>query len=174
MFSATDIVGTVAFFNGSSGRPNTLNLSKWSRVGSRDQQKAQPVQRVAAQVVAAGAAAQIGVVDHRFHQHQHRLVCQAAGQACQPAQGIGQHITCGINDISTQYMPLIGKTGQITRHNKILMNTISAGNHTAFHPGFTVNWTFNNPRACVTNIAVGPPFKMGTTIYLGLYMYGDQ
>ena len=35
MFSATDMVGTVAFFSGSSGRPNTLNRSKWSRVGSK-------------------------------------------------------------------------------------------------------------------------------------------
>ena len=58
-------------------------------IGARDQQKAQPVQGVAAQVVAAGAAAQIGVVDHRFHQHQHRLVGQTAGQA---GQRHGQHI----------------------------------------------------------------------------------
>ena len=28
MFSATDMVGTVAFFNGSSGSPKILNLSK--------------------------------------------------------------------------------------------------------------------------------------------------
>ena len=35
MFSATDMTGAVAFFSGSSGRPNTLNLSKWSRFGSK-------------------------------------------------------------------------------------------------------------------------------------------
>ena len=33
IFSATDIVGTVAFFSGSSGRPKTLKRSKWSRLG---------------------------------------------------------------------------------------------------------------------------------------------
>ena len=35
MFSATDMFGTEAFFSGSSGRPNTLKRSKWSRVGSK-------------------------------------------------------------------------------------------------------------------------------------------
>ena len=35
MFSATDMIGTVAFFSGSSGRPNTLKRSKWSRFGSK-------------------------------------------------------------------------------------------------------------------------------------------
>ena len=35
MFSATDMFGAEAFFSGSSGRPNTLKRSKWSRVGSK-------------------------------------------------------------------------------------------------------------------------------------------
>ena len=35
MFSATVMRGTVAFFSGSSGRPNTLKRSKSSRVGSK-------------------------------------------------------------------------------------------------------------------------------------------
>jgi hypothetical protein len=35
MFSATDMVGTVAFFSGSSGSPKILNLSKCSRFGSK-------------------------------------------------------------------------------------------------------------------------------------------
>ena len=34
MFSATLMRGTVAFFSGSSGRPNTLKRSKWPRLGS--------------------------------------------------------------------------------------------------------------------------------------------
>ena len=34
MFSATLMRGTVAFFSGSSGRPNTLKRSKWPRFGS--------------------------------------------------------------------------------------------------------------------------------------------
>ena len=35
MFSATVMRGTVAFFSGSSGRPNTLKRSKSCRVGSK-------------------------------------------------------------------------------------------------------------------------------------------
>jgi hypothetical protein len=35
MFSAADMVGTVAFFGGSSCSPKILNLSQWSRFGSK-------------------------------------------------------------------------------------------------------------------------------------------